>query len=61
MKSSFETLTLVDALANQLGLEYAEEFTETDIYFEIYRSSDETVVGKVDTIDELLEFMRNYR
>jgi hypothetical protein len=49
----------LDKLCDMMGLEYAEEFDSDDIHYELYRSSDERVLGSAPTLRELYAMVRN--
>lgn len=50
----------LDRLCDRLGLEYSEEFAGDQIIFELYRSSDEFVVGHFDELEDMYKCVLLY-
>jgi len=48
----------LDNLCDMMGLEYSEEFSDNDIYYELYRSSDDRVLGHADTLLQLYQIVK---
>jgi hypothetical protein len=58
--SQAEILNELDSRADALGLEYSEEFSDDDIYYELYHSEDESHVTICADLVDLLIFVRSY-